>query len=135
MRLSGGSEPECTLAIVPTCRWNDVCTQTLIRDGCSTCAFTRGSRDKDNDPLPSVRSDSDTNGSPDTNATNSKGKSTINDIVWSSRLDNGYIVTVTRIQQRPGKLTVTENGRVVHHMSLRLGSSTIFGPRFGEIYR
>lgn len=47
MSLDRGSAPESALDFVRICRWNDNCTLIHAHDGCSTCAFTRGPRDKE----------------------------------------------------------------------------------------
>ena len=53
MRPMNGPDPECALDFVPTCRWNDSCELLMVRDGCSTCDFTRNvPRDEDGEFYP-----------------------------------------------------------------------------------
>lgn len=55
------------------------------------------------------------------------------DIVWTSRLDDRYIVTVRRTAPYRGELTITDAGQVIHREAVGLMFDAIFGPDIDDV--
>jgi hypothetical protein len=55
------------------------------------------------------------------------------DVVWTSRLDGKYEVTVTHTDGCHGLLTISEGNQVLHRESVGLSYGAIFGPDLADV--
>jgi len=53
--------------------------------------------------------------------------------VWTSTLDDRYIVAVRRLAEYRGKLTIREGDKLIHHQEVGLAYGAIFGPDVDNI--
>lgn len=55
------------------------------------------------------------------------------DVIWTSLLDNRYIVTVRRTAPYRGELTITDAGQIIHREAVGLMFDAIFGPDIDDV--
>lgn len=53
--------------------------------------------------------------------------------VWESELDHKYCVRVTRTLPYKGRLTITEEEKVLHEQDVGLSYDAIFGPDAADV--
>jgi len=54
-------------------------------------------------------------------------------VVWTSKLDDKYEVTVTRTDGYHGELTISEGDLVHHRESVGLSYGALFGPDMADV--
>jgi hypothetical protein len=54
-------------------------------------------------------------------------------IVWTSTLDGKYVLTITRIDEYLGELTLSEGDLVLHREVVGLSYGSLFGPDLADV--
>ncbi len=54
-------------------------------------------------------------------------------IVWTSTLDGKYVLTITRIDDYLGELTISEGDQLLHREVVGLSYGAIFGPDVADV--